>query len=43
MVTKHPKKLDIKKPDQMNFEKADKIIKQVIKENRAWLKEMAKR
>ena len=48
MVTKQPKKLGlkklaVKKPAKMNYDKADKIIKQVIEENGAWLKEMAKR
>jgi hypothetical protein len=48
MVTKQPKKRAIKasaikKPAKMNRANGMKVSKTLIKENREWLKEMAKR
>ena len=34
---------EIKKPDKLDIKKADKVITRVIKENKEWLEEMAKK
>lgn len=48
MVTKPAKKPakaapKLKDPGKLNLKKADKVVKQLIRENSAWLKEMAKK
>jgi len=33
----------LKSPGKLDFKKADKMVERVIRENREWLKEMAKK
>ncbi|MEX0751077.1 MAG: hypothetical protein WD359_09745 [Dehalococcoidia bacterium] len=37
------KDIQLRKAERPNFEKADEALKQILRENAEWLKEMAKR
>jgi len=43
MVAKPEEKPTVKKPKNLDLKKAREVSKRVIKENTAWLKEMAKK
>ena len=41
---KHDEKSgSISKPGSLDFEKADRLLKKVVRENKRWLKEMAEK
>lgn len=36
-----PKTIQVKSPGRLDFKKADKVLKKIVRENKEWLKEMA--
>ena len=43
MVTKNEPTPKVKKPAKLDAKRANKVVKRVMEDNAAWLKEMAKR
>jgi hypothetical protein len=43
MAVEKERDIQLKKPEPFNLKKGKKVAKRVIRENREWLKEMAKR
>ncbi len=43
MVAKHEPKVKVEKPAKLDAKRANKVIKRVMEDNVAWLKDMAKR